>query len=238
MNAADRRRLTPTLGIVAAVLVLLLIALWVGLGRGSHWHDYAAAPPRLPPVGSTLPPPVVPPLEQFAAVWQHPLFSPDRKPELATAGGKGATSGDLKLTGVIMLPGLHMAILHDKTSGKDYRVREGQPSKGAPVLVELHPHSAVVDASGSHLQLQLIPGPSPDAGNTSTEADSNDTGAQPVPADSAGAPASAMVTRRTQGSGPVQKSGSGRESAEARAKALKARIEARRRQARHNNGGG
>ena len=99
MNAADRRRLTPAFGIVAAILVVLLIALWAGMGRSAHWNDNAA-PARLPSVGATTPAPAVPPLDQFAAVWQHPLFSPTRTPAPATAGG-GASSSDLQLTGVM-----------------------------------------------------------------------------------------------------------------------------------------
>ncbi|HEY9111243.1 MAG TPA: hypothetical protein VIM92_05655 [Rhodanobacteraceae bacterium] len=242
MNAADRRRLTPTFGIAAAILLVLLIALWAGLGRGARWHD-DAAPARLPPVGATTPAPAVPPLEQFAGVWQRPLFSPTRTPEPVTAD-EGGASGDLELTGVIMLPHLRMAILHDKANGKDYRVVEGQPSREGPVLVELHPRSAVIEVSGSRQQLQLIPGPAPDSSTPAANGFPNPgTQGQPVPM-SAGSGASAMVTRRgIQGSGgqpmsrsPKQATGSG--SAEARARALKARIDAQRRRAARQDGGG
>lgn len=218
MNAVDRRRLTPMLAVLAALLLVLLIVLWLGIGRGTHWHD-AASPPRLPPVGATLPAPKVPPLEQFAEVWQHPLFSPTRSPE-AASGGDSGSSGDLALTGVILLPGLKMAILHDKTTGKDYRVREGQSSNGAPALLTLNPRSAVVDASGSHLQLKLIPGPSPDAGNST-----DDT---PAPTGNAPAQAVPAQARVRQAGTPA--------SASARARALKQQIEARRRRNRQNGG--
>lgn len=231
MNAADRRRLTPSLGIVAAVLLLVLIALWLGLGRGLRWHD-KAAPPRLPPVGTNLPAPAVPPLDEYAAVWQHPLFNPSRTPEAATGNGDEAT-GDLQLTGVIMLPDLKMAILHDKTNNRDYRVIEGRPSRGGPALVELHPRSAVVDASGTRVNLQLIPGPAPDS---SAPPNDNDT------QQSADQGASAMVSRQAQNdSGRQMPMGVPREppSAEARARQLRARIEAaRRRAARQHDGGG
>lgn len=227
MNATDRRRLTPALGTVAAILLVLLIALWAGLGRGAHWHD-DAAPAQLPAVGAATPAPAVPPLDQFAEVWQHPLFSPTRTPE-AAATGDGGSSGNLELTGVIMLPHLKMAILHDKASGRDYRVVEGQPPRDGPVLVELHPRSAVVETSGSRVQLQLIPGPSPQADNAP---ESPETG-QPVPMQGQG-PGSAMVSR-PEARNPGQVSGP--DSAEARARALKARIEAERRRARQKDGG-
>ena len=224
MNAADRRRLGPALGVVAVLLALLLIALWAGLGRGARWQDHAA-PASLPPAGNALPAPAV---DQYAEVWQHPLFSPTRTPEPAAAGD-GAASGDLQLTGVIMLPHLKMAILHDKASGRDYRVVEGQPPRDGPVLVELHPRSAVVEASGSRVQLQLIPGPAPEADNAPEPPEAG----QPVPMQDQG-PGSAMVSRPGVRN-PQQASGP--DSAEARARALKARIEAERRRARQRDGG-
>jgi len=233
MNAADRRRLTPSLGIVAAVLLLVLIALWLGLGHGAHWRDKAVPPKVLPQAGTNLPAPTVPPLDQYAAVWQHPLFNPSRTPEAAAGNGDEAT-GDLQLTGVIMLPTLKMAILHDKTNNKDYRIIEGRPSRGGPTLVELHPRSAVVDTSGSRVNLQLIPGPSPDASAPAQD------GTQPQ--QSAGQGASAMVSRQAPSDSGrlVPRAGPGEQtSAEARARQLKARIEAARRRAarQHDDGG-
>lgn len=233
MNAADRRRLTPTLAIVAAILLLILIALWLGLGRGAHWRN-KAAPPKLPPAGANLSAPAVPALDQYAEVWQRPLFSPTRTPE-AAAGDGGEASGDLELTGVIMLPGLKMAILHDKTSNADYRIVEGQPARGGPALVELHPRSAVVDNSGSRLTLQLIPGPSPAASSGGAQ-----PGA-PQPMDNAGSAASAMVSRRAENNSMRQvpmSTSSEPSSTAARARQLKARIEAERRRAARQHDGG
>jgi general secretion pathway protein N len=229
VNAADRRRLTPTLGVAAAVLVLILIALWLGLGRGAHWHD-DAAPPRLPPLGSTPPPSAVPPLEQYADVWQRPLFSPTRAPE-PVAGGDGAASSDLELTGVIMLPDLKLAILHDKTQNKDYRAVLGRPSRDAPALIELHPRSAVVDASGTRLTLQLVPGAAPDADNAQAD--------DPQPASSAERGGSGMVPPQGDDtSGHQTAISAGRASAAARASQLKLRIQAARQRAEQQNGGG
>ena len=233
MNAADRRRLTPSLAIVAAVLLLVLVALWLGLGRGAHWRD-KAAPPKLPPAGANLPAPTVPALDQYAEVWQRPLFSPTRTPEAAAGEGDEA-SGDLELTGVIMLPGLKMAILHDKTGNKDYRVIEGRPAQGGPALVELHPRSAVVDNAGSRQSLQLVPGPSPAASSAGPQ-----PGA-PQPMDNAEPGASGMVSRRAPDNSVRQvpmSTTSEPSSTAARARQLKARIEAERRRAarQHDDG--
>jgi len=227
MNAADRRRLGPALGVVAVLLALLLIALWAGLGRGARWQDHAA-PASLPPAGDALPAPAGPPPDQYTAGRQHPLFSPTHTPPPPPPGDAAARAPP-QPTRVIMLPHLKMAILHDKASGRDYRVVEGQPPRDGPVLVELHPRSAVVEASGSRVQLQLIPGPAPEADNAPEPPEAG----QPVPMQDQG-PGSAMVSRPGVRN-PQQASGP--DSAEARARALKARIEAERRRARQRDGG-
>lgn len=219
MNAADRRRLSPVLGSVAAVLLVVLIALWLGAGSGLHWHDHAA-PPRLPPTGAVLPAPTVAPLEHYALVWQRPLFSPDRLPPPVT-GGDGASASDLVLTGVIMVPGLRMAIVHDKSRNQDYRLVEGQPAHDGPALLALQPRSAVVEASGGRVQLQLVPAASPEAGRT-------------TPEQNAAQAASANVTPRNNAAGNPA---AAQAQAAERARALKARIEAERRRAQQHDGG-
>lgn len=160
MNAADHRRLTPALATLAVLLVLLLIALWLGLGRTARWHGTARAP-KLPTAATIAPPVAPPPLQHFAAVWRHPLFSPGRVPGGAADSGSG--SGELELTGVVMLPGLRMAIVHDKESGRDYRLVKGGSAHGGPTLIALHARSAIVDAGGSQVELKLVPGPAPGA---------------------------------------------------------------------------
>lgn len=223
MNAADRRRLTPVLGVIAVVLALLLVASWLGLGRGAHWHDRAALL-RLPQVDTAEPAPNVPPLTRFSDVWQRPLFSQNRAPE-QVAGGNGGSSGNLRLTGVIMRPGLRMAILHDLTTGKDFRVVEGQPSKGGPALLELHPRSAVVEASGARLQLRLVPGPSPYAGARTAPA----SGAGVHPAQNEGSGSGKVLRRDDRDSGQAGAFRRRTEAVGARALALQARIKAARR---------
>lgn len=226
MNAADRRRMTPVFGILAAVLLLAVLAFWLGLGRGAHWRD-DAAPPKLPSAGASVPSPEVPPLEHYADVWQRPLFSPDRQPE-AAAGGDATASGDLELTGVVMLPGLNMAILHDKSSNRDYRVVQGRPSRNGPALVALQPRSALVEAGGSRLSLRLQPGASPPAGEAPAPG-GDGQGASAIVSDPAGGNAGQPTVQPVSGS---------KDSADARARQLRARLEAERRRAARQQGGG
>lgn len=232
MNAADRRRLTPVAATAAMVLTGLLIALWAGVGSGARWHDESVAA-TLPPAETPTRAPDVAPLGQYRDVWQHPLFSPTRSPEATGAGG-GESSGNLHLTGVIMLPGLAMAILHDDTTGKDYRVVQGQPSRGGPALVALHARSAVVEVAGARRHLRLQPGGAGDAGAGVVESGSTagDDDGQPAAAASAGEDASAMVSRR----GGNRQPAAGQSAAAARARMLRARIDARRRGAPRSSG--
>ncbi|KRE94886.1 hypothetical protein ASG87_17385 [Frateuria sp. Soil773] len=154
MNAAAQRRLTPPLVILALLLGALLLALFAGIGRGIRWDAPRASAPLPDRQARKLPP--VAPLEQFAAVWKKPLFSPDRKP-VARAAGEG-NLGDLQLTGIILTRDLRMALLRDKR-GDTFRVREGGSlPDGSWTLAELKPRSALFDAPSGRTELQLPAG--------------------------------------------------------------------------------
>jgi general secretion pathway protein N len=222
MNAADRRRLTPTLGIVCALLALLLIALWAGAGRGARWND-SAEPARLPPLKAAPPPPSVPPLQDFANVWEHPLFSPDRKPIPGSADdGESADSNNLELTGVIILPDLRMALLRERSTGRTWRVREGQSAGGATVI-EVKPRSAVVEAGSSRSELALKPGAAP-----ATDAEDNAAAGGPTPFEQTQGDQGGNAVAQPVAAPPAPGQSA---AAQARARMLKARIEQRRKQA-------
>jgi len=156
MNAAAQRRLTPLLGGVAVLFGALLLVLLVGVGRGVSWGPQRAAAPLPPAHDQGLPPPV--PLAQFSAVWTQPLFSNDRKPSLHAAAG-GASLGDMQLTGIILTPPLHMALLRDKSGEHEVRVRQGDAlPDGSWRLVDLRPRSAVFESSSGRTELQLPAG--------------------------------------------------------------------------------
>jgi general secretion pathway protein N len=170
VNAAAQRRLTPMLGGVAALFGALLLVLLAGVGRGVSWGAPRPATPLPAAHDQGLPPPV--PLAQFSAVWMQPLFNNDRKPALRAAAG-GASLGDMSLTGIILTPPLHMALLRDKSGEHEVRVREGETlPDGSWRLVELKPRSAVFESGTGRTELQLPAGapidvPKPDA-NTPT----------------------------------------------------------------------
>lgn len=170
MNAANQRQLTPLLVVIVVLLGALLLLLLAGIGRGATWNAPRALAP-LPPAGNPANLPQPQPLQQFALVWQKPLFSPDRKP-VAHAVDGGSSLGDLELTGIILTPGLHMALLHDKNGDREVRLHEGESlSDGSVKLVEVRPRSALFDASGGRTELKLPAGAPIDAPKAGTNAD-------------------------------------------------------------------
>lgn len=163
MNAANQRQLTPILAAIAVLLGAVLLMLLLGIGATAHWNP-PRTPAPLPPAGKSdsLPKPV--PLQQFALVWQKPLFNPERKPVARAAAG-GSSLGDLDLTGIILTPGLRMALLHDRNGDKQVRLHEGESlPDGSVTLVEVHPRSALFDSSAGRTELKLPAGAPIDAG--------------------------------------------------------------------------
>jgi general secretion pathway protein N len=163
MNAASQRRLTPSLAVIVAVFGVLLMSLLFGMGRGVKWAPPRTTPP-LPPVRSVALP-MPPALNTYAQVWQHPLFSSDRKPIVTTGGSEGVSLGDLRLTGVILTPKLHMALLgpaHDNNKGDDseeVRVREGAMlPDGNWKLIKVLPRSAIFASPSGRTELKLPSG--------------------------------------------------------------------------------
>lgn len=162
MNAADQRRLTPVLVVVAVVLGAIWLLLLLGIGRGMHWN--AARPPApLPAAGNSVSLPTPLPLQQFAVVWQKPLFNPDRKP-IAYAADGDSNLGDLRLTGIILTPSLRMVLLQNAKGDHQVSLQQGQSlPDGSVTLVEIRPRSALFDSSAGRTELKLPNGAPIDA---------------------------------------------------------------------------
>jgi general secretion pathway protein N len=141
--------------VLFAVFAVVLIALLAGLGRSVRWGKALASPVAPAPLKMAAAP-VPAALAVFAEVWQRPLFSPDRKPAANIAGEDAISLGDLELTGIILTPGLHMALLRSTGSGQLVRVREGSVLPDSHwTLVSLGARSAAFDGGGERKELSL-----------------------------------------------------------------------------------
>lgn len=243
MNAADHKRMTPLLAVAALALLAVLALLLGGLGRGVRWDPRDASAGVLPP-----PAPAAhretEPLQRFADVWQRPLFNADRRPGPEAEGGEASVSlGDLELTGIIVTPDLRMALMRDR-EGHELRVREGEAlPDGSWTLQSLAPRSAVFTGNGQRTELVLKVAAHIDAGDKggaaatppagSGRAEMREVGAQRGGAGTAAGkpPAHALRMRPAgQGAAQSQDEAAGERIKQERIRALKARIEARRRQ--------
>lgn len=157
MNAADQRRLTPWLIALCLVLAALWLIFLAGVGRGIHWAPSAASR-SLPTAQQSVSTGAPVPLKRDAEIWQRPLFTADRQP-MPVASGNGEQTTSLKhlqLTGVILAPGMHMALLTDRGDGHTVRVLEGQHlAHSSWMLKTLKPRSAEFAGDGQVTRLQL-----------------------------------------------------------------------------------
>ncbi|KGI78925.1 hypothetical protein [Oleiagrimonas soli] len=248
MNAADQRRLTPVFGVLCALGAGLLAALAMGLGRQVHWQAHGPAA-KLPPTAAAARR-AAPPLQSYATTWQKPLFTTDRKPAPESDSGTGnVTLGDLQLTGIILTPDLRMALMHDR-SGKDVQVREGATiADSSWTLSKLSARSAVFTGNGQRTELKLKvaatidanagPGDPGDGGKAEASEVNPQKPDQPPPR--TGPHGRALEFQRSPKGQQAQQAArdeAGQREKERRIQALKARIEARRRQmqAQQNQG--
>jgi general secretion pathway protein N len=183
VNAADQRTLTPWLGVLCVVLAAALVLLLAGIGRGVQW-DTPADSAALPAAGSRAAAAVAPPLQHYAEVWQRPLFNVDRRPQPESGGDDAdVTLGDLQLTGIILTPDLRMALLRDRNSGREVRVREGgQLPSGGWTLQALKPRSAVFAGNGQRTELPLTVAAHIDGERGADDAGKSGTYTPPPPA--------------------------------------------------------
>lgn len=162
MNAAAQRRLTPIAGAVVAVLGVALLSLLFGAARGVSWDPPRPVPPL--PAAHTVTLPTPPPLPSYAQTWEHPLFSADRKPIVTAGGGnEGVSLGDLQLTGIILTPSLHMALLGPVNGkgddDKQVSVREGTSLPDSNwKLIQVLPRSAIFASPSGRTELKLPAG--------------------------------------------------------------------------------
>ena len=113
--------------LAVANLMLLAAAAW-------PWLQHAAPPVRIAAsrgaAEARLAP--LPPLAEFAATVERPLFSPTRRPAPGAAAGV-AGGGRFRLQGVMIAGSARRALIADSTGGKTVDVAEGDSFEGYKV---------------------------------------------------------------------------------------------------------
>ncbi|HTI95701.1 MAG TPA: hypothetical protein VL425_04240 [Rudaea sp.] len=222
MSTQAAKLLSAILAGVCGVLLLLALAMQFGFGRGYAWLQPDVDSAQAASVAIDKTPFKLPPETQFADTTARPLFNDDRKPTPDSPDAPDTPAPpkvplNIALTGVILTPQLHLAMVHDKLKNKDMALKEGMPmdgDQGGWILTRINPRSAVFrETSGEEVEVELstaVAGPTPAAN------------ARPANA-RAGAQAAVAPVHAPEVAPPAQNG---------QAQALQQRIEERRRQMR------
>lgn len=238
MRVAQHRRMTPFLIGACVLVALVLAALWSGVGRHVHWHAATRAA-SLPANRAAKPLPSAPPLQHYADIWQRPLFNRDRRPEPTASPGGDAALGDLELTGIIITPSLHLALLRNRKTGAELRVREGAGVGGSRwTLHSLAARTATFDGPGGRTVLPLKVAAHIDRGSHPGTTPQTATGnasdamrvATPDPAAGKTAPHNMSLQKAGSMQAPTATQIKAGNAQKARIKALQKRVQERRRQ--------
>lgn len=222
MSVRGSRLFSIVLAGICGALLLLALVLQAGWGRGYRWDtpdDSAAL------AAANIDHDVfkLPPEKEYAATDLRPLFNEDRKPtpEIpvdAPPPDVPPSTLNIALTGIMLTPKLHLALIQDKSKNTTISLREGMPMPGDQgdwTLSELKPRSAIFKQApgGEEVEVELTTAVS------SQKAPANGRPGKPTPAQPApkGAPATATAANGTNPGAAEQ---------------LQRRIEERRRQMR------
>lgn len=232
MAASNQRLPTLLLGAVALWSLLVLVAVYAGLGGRYSLHpDDASRVPELPRLDLSRAQNPLQPLPEYAVVGERPLFNADRRPipapDAAPAAGDAAPPPaplDVVLTSVILTGEVQIGIFLDKKTNKSQSVRVGTNLQGEQAgwkLVELAPRKAVFEGptGRNEADLRVFDGQGGEAPTPiASAASAPDQAAQP-PADGSLPAANAAPGAQAQ-------------TPESRAELIRRRIEERRRQMR------
>jgi general secretion pathway protein N len=175
MSTQAAKLLSAILAGVCGALLLLALAMQFGFGRGYSWLQPDVDSANVANVAIDKTPFKLPPQTQFADTTARPLFNDDRKPTPDTPDTPDVPPPpkvplNIALTGIILTPQLHLAMVHDKLKNKDVALKEGMPldgDQGGWTLTRINPRSAVFrETSGEEVEVELstaVAGPTPAA---------------------------------------------------------------------------
>ena len=163
MSVQGAKLLTVILAGICGCLLLLALILQAGWGRGYRWlspDDNAA----LAAAGIDREPFKLPPESAYAATDARPIFNDDRKPTPELPDEQAAPPPpsvplNISLTGILLTPQLHMALIQDKGKNTTVALKEGMPmpgDQGGWTLIELKQRSAIFkETAGEEVEVEL-----------------------------------------------------------------------------------
>jgi general secretion pathway protein N len=175
MSTQAAKLFSTILAGACGVLLLLALAMQFGFGRGYSWLRPDMDSANVANVTIDKTPFKLPPQAQFADTTARPLFNDDRKPTPDTPDTPDVPPPpkvplNIALTGIILTPQLHLAMVHDKLKNTDVALKEGMPmdgDQGGWTLTKINPRSAVFrETSGEEVEVELstaVAGPTPAA---------------------------------------------------------------------------
>ncbi|WP_460135261.1 hypothetical protein [Pseudomonas sp. S1_E04] len=138
------------LGLAGALGVLMAVIL-SSIGDEPRWLPEPVA--RAHPTASVRVAPSVA-LENLAATWQAPLFSPDRSPDRVVGNAQVTSLANLTLSGILITGNLKMAMLK-QADGPALTLRLGQTLPNGWRLEQLTPQYARFAQGGRTQTLSL-----------------------------------------------------------------------------------
>jgi len=163
MSVRGAKLLTIALAACCGVLLLLALILQAGWGRGYRWlepdADASLASSRVDREPFKLPPE-----SAYAATDARPLFNEDRKPTPEVPEGPAEAPPpsvplNVALTGIVLTPQLHLAMIQDKTKNSTISLKEGMPmpgDQGGWTLTEIKQRSAIFkETGGDEVEVEL-----------------------------------------------------------------------------------
>ncbi|TLY52119.1 MAG: hypothetical protein E6K53_05330, partial [Gammaproteobacteria bacterium] len=165
MKSRLASKLTLALAAVCGMLLLLVLLLQFGFGRGYRWWPAGTNEATLQQESRAQAAFKLPPWNEYAGIHTRPLFNEDRKPTPpappeSAQSDKPIPKLSVTLTGVIITPKVHVAMVVEQGKTQSTAVKEGGTLPGdlnAWSLVKVKPRGAVFkNSAGEEAELELI----------------------------------------------------------------------------------
>lgn len=147
------KRTTLVLVAINAVLIGALALTWLGVEPAVQWTQTDA--PALAPLTASVAPRLAElPSSEREMAWQHPLFSPDRQPDLSKNRSDAVQLEGIRLTGVVV-DGQTRWVLLRLANQRNVKLKQGEALDSGWVLSQVEAGTATFQRQGQAHTLNL-----------------------------------------------------------------------------------